>query len=48
MVLYAHSQGMLGYTTATIAIEEQDSPTEWIVLNSDIKKCDKIAFKFVY
>lgn len=48
LVLYAHSQGVLGYTTATIAIEGQDSPKEWVVLNSDTKKCDKIAFKFVY
>lgn len=48
LVLYAHSQGKLGYTTATIAIQGKDKPTEWIVLNSDLKKCDKITFNFVY
>ncbi|MFK7946688.1 MAG: two-component regulator propeller domain-containing protein [Saprospiraceae bacterium] len=48
LVLYAHSQGMLGYTTATIAIEGKDKPKEWVVLNSDLKKCDKITFNFVY
>ncbi len=48
LVLYAHSQGMLGYTTATIAIEGQDTSKQWIVLNSDIRKCDKISFNFVY
>lgn len=48
LVLYAHSQGELGYTTATIAIEGNDEPTKWVVLNSDTKKCDKITFNLVY
>lgn len=48
LVLYAHSQGMLGYTTATIAIEGKDESKEWVVLNSDLKKCDRITFNFVY
>lgn len=48
LVLYAHSQGKLGFTTATIAIDGKDQPTEWIVLNSDLKKCDRITFNFVY
>ncbi len=48
LILYAHSNGELGYSTATIAIEGQDTETKWIVLNSDVKKCDRITFKFVY
>jgi hypothetical protein len=48
LVLYAHSQGDLGYTTATIAVEGSNEVTKWIVLNSDIKKCDKISFNLVY
>jgi hypothetical protein len=48
LVLYAHSQGELGYTTATIVVEGDDEPTKWIVLNSDTKKCDKISFNLIY
>lgn len=48
LVLYAHSQGGLGYTTATIAIKGEDEPKKWIVLNSDKKKCDKINFILIY
>ena len=48
LILYTHSNGDLGYSTATIAIEGKDTSTKWIVLNSDVKKCDRIAFKFVY
>ncbi|NJN78559.1 MAG: hypothetical protein HC803_09740 [Saprospiraceae bacterium] len=48
LVLYAHSNGELGYSTATIAIEGSDEPTKWVVLNSDHKKCDKIKFVLVY
>ena len=47
LVLYAHSQGTLGFATATIAVTGKDQPKEWIVLNSDLEKCDKINFRFV-
>lgn len=48
LVLYAHSQGELGYTTATIAVDGNEEPTKWVVLNSDVKKCDKITFNLAY
>lgn len=47
LVLYAHSQGSLGFATATVAVTGKDQPKEWIVLNSDLEKCDKINFNFV-
>jgi sugar lactone lactonase YvrE len=48
LVLYAHNGNASGQATATVAIEGEVSPTKWIMLNSDLKKCDKISFKLVY
>lgn len=46
LVLYAHSQGKLGFATATVAVTGDRAPKEWIVLNADKQKCDKINFIF--